>query len=93
MTRKKGRIKKNIILYKKQLAIKPKIMKNYYVNNTAQSNRDHEVHTDDCVYLKSIVSKKYLGLFSNCKDAVNEAKKTYSKSNGCKTCCSACHTS
>ncbi len=68
-------------------------MKDYYVNNTAQSNGDHEVHTDDCQYFKSIVSKKYLGEFSSCKPAVDEAKKTYSKSNGCKTCCNACHTS
>ncbi|MFZ0599463.1 hypothetical protein [Flavobacterium sp.] len=67
-------------------------MKKYYVNNTEQSNKDHEVHTDECQYFKSIVSKKYLGEFSDCKPAIVEAKKTYSKSNGCKTCCNACHT-
>jgi len=38
------------------------------------------------------VSKKSLGSFSSCQPAVTEAKKTYSKSNGCKTCCNACHT-
>jgi hypothetical protein len=63
----------------------------YYVNNKAQSNGDHEVHTESCTYLPS--DKKYLGEFSNCTDAVKEAKKTYSKSNGCKTCSNACHTS
>ena len=68
-------------------------MKNYYVNNTAQLSADHEVHTDDCRYFNSIVSKKYLGQFSSCKPAVVEAKKTYSKSNGCRTCCNDCHTS
>ncbi|MFD2041668.1 hypothetical protein ACFSJW_20065 [Flavobacterium artemisiae] len=68
-------------------------MKNYYVNNTAQSNGDHEVHTDDCRYFKNIASKKYLGSFSSCKPAVEEAKKTYSQSNGCATCCNDCHTS
>lgn len=66
-------------------------MKTYYVNNKAQSNGDHEVHTSDCTYLPS--DKKHLGEFSNCTDAVKEAKKTYSKSNGCKTCSNACHTS
>ncbi|MCI9847004.1 hypothetical protein [Flavobacterium pectinovorum] len=66
-------------------------MKNYYVNNTAQSNGDHEVHTEYCIYLPS--NRKYLGTFSDCKPAVAEAKKTYSKSNGCKTCCPSCHTS
>ena len=68
-------------------------MKNYYVNNTAQSNGDHEVHTDDCPYFKSIISKKYLGLFSNCKSAVDESKKTYPKSDGCAYCCPDCHKS
>ncbi|MCD9574433.1 hypothetical protein [Flavobacterium soyae] len=67
-------------------------MKNYYVNNTAQLNGDHEVHTDDCQYFKSIVSKNYLGQFSSCEPAVDEAKKTYSTSNGCRTCCNDCHT-
>ncbi|OXB04320.1 hypothetical protein [Flavobacterium pectinovorum] len=67
-------------------------MKKYYVNQTKQSNGDHEVHTDDCRYLPS-ANRKYLGEFSNCKPAVTEAKKTYSKSNGCKTCCNDCHTS
>jgi hypothetical protein len=68
-------------------------MKNYYVNQNAQPNGDHEVHTADCVYLPTSSNRKYLGEFSDCKPAVSEAKKTYSKSNGCKTCCPACHTS
>ncbi|MEN2401495.1 hypothetical protein GKZ90_0017015 [Flavobacterium sp. MC2016-06] len=68
-------------------------MKNYYVNQNAQLNGDHEVHTSDCIYLPSSVNRKYLGEFSSCKPAVAEAKKTYSKSNGCKTCCPDCHTS
>ncbi|MCV9930437.1 hypothetical protein OIU83_22445 [Flavobacterium sp. LS1R49] len=68
-------------------------MKKYYVNNTAQPNGDHEIHTEDCLYFKNIISKKYLGEFSNCKFAVTEAKKIYSKSDGCKTCCNDCHSS
>ncbi|AWG24235.1 hypothetical protein [Flavobacterium kingsejongi] len=67
-------------------------MKNYYVNTKAQSNGDHEVHTEDCSYLPSTANQKSLGKFSNCKDAVTEAKKTYTQSNGCKTCCPDCHT-
>jgi len=54
-------------------------MKNYYVNNTAQSSGDHEVHTDECQYFQSIISKKFLGSFASCKPAVEEAKKTYAK--------------
>ena len=63
----------------------------YYVNKNAQSNGDHEVHTENCIFQP--LDKKYLGEFSNCSDAVKEAKKTYFKSNGCKTCSNACHTS
>jgi len=66
-------------------------MTKYYVNNHAQPNGDHEVHTEACTYLPS--SKKYLGEHPNCSDAVREAKKTYPQSNGCRTCCYPCHTS
>lgn len=66
-------------------------MASYYVNNRAQPNGDHEVHVPRCQYYPS--DRKYLGEFSSCGPAVTEAKKTYAKSNGCKTCCTACHTS
>lgn len=68
-------------------------MAKYYVNEQKQSNGDHEVHTSDCRYLPSEANRKYLGEFSNCKDAVKEAKKSYSQSNGCYTCSKDCHTS
>lgn len=68
-------------------------MKNYYVNKQQQSNGDHEVHTEDCRYLPSLSNRKDLGQHGNCKSAVTEAKKTYSQSNGCKTCSNDCHTS
>lgn len=68
-------------------------MKKYYVNKKAQNNGDHEVHHEDCIYLPSTENRKYLGQFSSCKDAVKEAKKDYSESNGCKTCSNECHTS
>jgi hypothetical protein len=63
---------------------------NYYVNNRAQSNGDHEVHQENCIYLPS--DRKYLGDFSSCKPAVDEAKKTYPTADGCKTCSPGCHT-
>lgn len=68
-------------------------MPSYYVNKNAQSNGDHEVHTDDCSYLPNSQNRLYLGYFSNCHDAVKEAKKTYPQSNGCYYCSYACHTS
>jgi hypothetical protein len=68
-------------------------MKNYYVNKNAQSNGDHEVHTSDCTYLPLPENRLFLGAFNSCTEAVNESKKHYSQTNGCKTCCNPCHTS
>jgi hypothetical protein len=68
-------------------------MKKYYVNMKAQSNGDHEVHHEDCRYLPDSSNRKYLGEYFYCKEAVKEAKKTYPKSDGCKTCSNECHTS
>lgn len=65
----------------------------YYVNKNEQANGDHEVHTSTCMYLPSVSNRLYLGNFTNCSDAVREAKKTYRQSNGCYTCSRACHTS
>jgi hypothetical protein len=66
-------------------------MASYSVNNNAQSNGDYEVHVSTCIYFPS--NRKYLGEFSSCAPAVTEARKTYSRANGCATCCSSCHTS
>ena len=68
-------------------------MPKYYVNKNEQDNGDHEVHKEDCSWLKLVVSKKDLGYHSNCESAVREAKKTYKQSNGCKHCSKECHTS
>lgn len=65
----------------------------YYLNKQAQTNGDHEVHVSSCIYMPSEANRMYLGSYDNCKDAVAKAKQTYSKSNGCRTCCNACHTS
>ncbi len=54
-------------------------MKNYYVNKKAQANGDHEVHHENCIYLPDIENRKYLGIFSTCKEAVKEAKKIIRK--------------
>ena len=64
----------------------------YYVNKNAQSNGDHEVHKSGCEYMPSIENRLYLGDFINCHEAVREAKKHYSQSNGCYYCSYECHT-
>lgn len=68
-------------------------MKKYYLNNNSQVNGDHEVHKEGCYWLSQATSMKYLGLHNGCSSAVKEAKKTYAKANGCKTCSVECHTS
>lgn len=67
-------------------------MPKYYVNKNAQSNGDHEVHKDSCNYLPKAENRIYLGIFSNCRDAVKEAQKYYTQVNGCYWCSHDCHT-
>jgi hypothetical protein len=63
----------------------------YYVNKNAQANGDHEVHKSTCSYLPEPQHQLYLGYFSNCQDAVKEAKKTYPFfADGCHYCCPEC---
>ena len=65
----------------------------YFVNNKAQLNGDHEVHVFGCAYLAKATNVSSLGYHDNCVSAVRKAKLTHSKSNGCFYCCKPCHTS
>ena len=65
----------------------------YYVNKNAQSNGDHEVHTETCTWLPDVENRLFLGNFTSCYPAVVEAKKHFMQSNGCYFCSNACHTS
>ena len=67
-------------------------MASYYVNQNAQNNGDHEVHTSGCSWLPSVENRIYLGEHSSCHSAVLEAKKYYSQVNGCYYCSRDCHT-
>jgi hypothetical protein len=67
-------------------------MARYYVNKNAQANGDHEVHTTGCEWLPEDENRIYLGDFSNCHDAVREARKHYTQTNGCYFCSRDCHT-
>ena len=62
----------------------------YYVNINAQDNGDHEVHKVGCYYMPRPEHKLYLGVFSNCYEAVREALKKYSTADGCHYCCPEC---
>ncbi len=65
----------------------------YYVNQNAQSNGDHEVHTYSCTQGPEDWNRTYLGDYTSCGEAVRKAKTIYWQSNGCYYCCNACHTS
>lgn len=66
----------------------------YIVNKQAQPDTgDHEVHETSCSHLPLAHNQQHLGYFSNCYDAVREAKKYYQNADGCAHCSSACHTS
>lgn len=81
------------ILGKKELKLlTKKIIMRYYVNKNAQSKGEHEVHTSSCSYLPDADNRIYLGDFSNCKEAVKEARKYYDNVDGCYYCCNDCHT-
>ncbi len=68
-------------------------MKNYFVNQNAQENGDHEVHTSSCSYLPKSENLIPLGKHSNCFDAIKKSRQYFSQTNGCYFCCNACHTS
>jgi hypothetical protein len=65
----------------------------YYMNKNAQENGDHEVHRTGCAWMPAEHNRKYLGDFTNCRDAVREAKKIDSDADGCAHCSPDCHTS
>jgi len=66
--------------------------KRYYVNEKAQANGDHEVHHESCMYLPALQSRKYLGEFHFCIEAVVVARRFYPTADGCRICSAGCHT-
>lgn len=65
-------------------------MADYYVNQRAQANGDHEVHRHDCAYLPAL--RTYLGDHASCFSAVAQARRFLPTANGCYFCSPACHT-
>jgi transcriptional regulator with XRE-family HTH domain len=58
----------------------------YYVNTNAQRNGFHEIHKYSCSYMPDKRNRKYLGSFASSNEAVNEAKRFYSKVDFCFYC-------
>lgn len=63
-------------------------MSRYYVHTVG----DPEVHAQGCEKMPLPENRMYLGEFSSCHGAVAEARRTYSRANGCFYCSRACHT-
>lgn len=68
-------------------------MNKYYVHKKQDNHGDHEVHESDCSHIDNVENFIYLGSFDKCHEAVQAAKKYYSKVNGCIRCSRECHTS
>ena len=64
----------------------------YYVNKKGDSDGFHEVHTEECTYCPDVINRTYLGYYSSCEEAVNEARGHYVKVDGCFWCSRECHT-
>lgn len=67
-------------------------MAKYFVNKNAQFTGEHEVHKEDCIFIPDSSNRQYLGEFSQCKEAIREAKKYYDNVDGCYYCSNECHT-
>lgn len=68
-------------------------MAHYCVNKNSQSTGEHEVHnvTARCDRLPDPSNRLSLGDHQNCHTAVQKARQTYSKVDGCYYCSNACH--
>lgn len=67
-------------------------MPDYCVNDKAQPNGDHEVHTLNCAYVPSFVNRTALGTHVTCFGALNSARRILAQVDGCVHCSPACHT-
>jgi hypothetical protein len=66
-------------------------MASYYVHTKPAADGDHEVHVSGCAWLPDAANRKYLGEFGSCQPAVAEARKQFTRVNGCRSCCPDCH--
>jgi len=68
-----------------------KTMKLYYIETNPESNGKHLVHQSECIKIPNFLSRRFIGYFNSCNEALKETKKTYQKVNGCPLCLSSCH--
>lgn len=58
----------------------------YYVSIYPQTNGYHPVHKENCPFLPEAGKRIFLGKFMNPRDALEESKKYFSRSNICLFC-------
>lgn len=66
-------------------------MANYYMNQNAQWNGDHEVHKEGCSWMPQPENRRYLGEHPTCHTAVAQAKYYDPSADGCAYCSPACN--
>ena len=70
-------------------------MKSYRINKNTDTNPGghNEVHSEDCTHYSVLKDYEYLGQFSSCHGAIQEARdRNYTKADGCAFCCPDCNT-
>ena len=63
----------------------------YYLNRNPQSDGYHEVQQEGCSFLPNPANRIFLGNFASCEEAMVEARKYFSKVDGCFYCSRPCH--
>lgn len=63
----------------------------YYLNREAQPDGYHEIHKEGCAFLPSPKNRIRLGAHPNDQSAFREAKKHFTRVDGCYYCCKSIH--
>jgi hypothetical protein len=65
----------------------------YYITRETNNLGGHnEVHKSDCQSMPSFENRIFLGNFTSCNDAIDEAEKHFpNNTDGCNICCPRCH--
>ena len=66
-------------------------MARYYVNKNKDNDGDNEVHIDGCAWLEMAMETEFLGDFTSCLPAVDEARSRGYDADGCEHCSEDCH--
>ncbi|MCF7941818.1 MAG: hypothetical protein K9M84_09410 [Spirochaetia bacterium] len=61
----------------------------YYASKHQKKNGRHEVHVLGCPWLPEEEHRTYLGMFTDCHDAMRKAQELYEHVERCIHCCGA----